>query len=182
LLSDKIRLFNKARRLSITDALTGLYNTRHFYDELNREIERSHRYEEKFSIILCDIDNFKSVNDELGHQAGDEVLCSVADILTSTARMTDTVARYGGEEFILILPETTKDKAEALAERIRISIDSRTFLENEGNIRVSISCGVASYPVDSQTSKGILYCSDMAMYRAKELGKNRVVCYGDEGR
>ena len=181
LLSDKIRLFKKARMLSITDSLTGLYNIRHFYEELDREIERSHRYDEQFSVILCDIDNFKAVNDDFGHQAGDEVLRSVSDILTSNARVTDTVARYGGEEFILILPETSKDKAAALAERIRIAVSSCTMLREEGGIRVSLSCGVASYPVDSQSSKGILYCSDMAMYKAKGLGKNMVVCFDAEG-
>jgi len=180
MLSDKIRLFSEARKLSITDGLTGLSNTRHFYEELNREVERSHRYEESFSLVLCDIDNFKNVNDNFGHQAGDEVLCSVADILAGTARATDTVARYGGEEFILILPETSKDKARALAERIRLSVDSSIFLEKEGGLKVSISCGVASYPDDSNAAKGLLYCSDMAMYRAKELGKNRVVCFNED--
>lgn len=180
MLSDKIRLFNEAKKLSITDALTGLYNARHFYEELEREVERSQRYGESFSIILCDIDNFKAVNDSCGHQAGDEVLCSVADVLASTARVTDTVARYGGEEFIVILPETAKDKAAALAERIRVAIDSSDFLPNEGGLKVSISCGVASYPDDSDNSKTLLYCSDMAMYKAKEFGKNRVVCFEKE--
>ena len=182
LLSDKIRLFNEARRLSLTDPLTGLYNTRFFYEELSREVERSQRYGKPFSIILYDVDNFKSVNDNFGHQAGDEVLRSIAHILMGAARSADTVARYGGEEFILILPETDRDKAASLAERIRKAVESSIFQHNEDSIDISISGGVACCPQDSPSAKGLLYCADMAMYMAKGLGKNRVVCFEGKGR
>ncbi len=179
LIAEKIMLFQETRRLAVTDALTGLYNTRYFYDILNSEVARTLRYSTPFSLILFDIDDFKALNDTYGHQAGDEVLLSFARVLKETSRKTDTVARYGGEEFISILPNTGRDKAFSLAVRIKEVVESTAFLGEEA-IRITISGGVATFPDDAADAKELLYAADMAMYRAKAAGKKRIKCYREK--
>lgn len=174
LIAEKIRLFQEAERLAITDGLTGLYNIRFFYDELNKEMARSKRYNTLFSLILFDIDNFKALNDTYGHQAGDEALRSIALVLKSESRQTDIVARYGGEEFILLLPNTPRHEAFSLAERLREKIENKSYLEEK--VKINISGGIAAFPEDAGDSKSLLYAADMAMYEAKARGKKQI-CY-----
>lgn len=176
LIAEKVKLFQETERLAVTDALTGLYNARYFYDVLNAEIARTQRYSMPFSLILFDIDDFKALNDTFGHQAGDEVLCSVAQELAGTSRKTDTVARYGGEEFISILPNTGKDMAYNLACRIKEAVELAHFLDDP-SVKVTLSGGVATFPFDAIDAKGLLYAADMAMYEAKAAGKRRICCY-----
>lgn len=181
LVLDKLRLYEEANRLAITDGLTGIYNSRHFYRILGGEIARTDRYGTPFSLIIFDIDDFKRCNDTYGHQAGDDILQGVASIMSLMARKVDIVARYGGEEFIILLPNTEKDEATVLAERIRNAIEGQVFRSpfiNEG-YKVTISGGIATYPVDGRDSKSIMYAVDQALYRAKEKGKNRVWAYGE---
>jgi diguanylate cyclase (GGDEF)-like protein len=176
LITEKILLFQKTQRLSVTDPLTGLYNVRHFYRMLDSEVARTNRYSEQFSLILFDIDNFKSINDTYGHQAGDEVLAMVAEILARSSRQTDIMARYGGEEFIAILPNTPKNEAFNLGMRIKGAVDERDYLNGKG-IKVTLSGGVASFPDDAADAKALLYAADMAMYDAKAEGKDRICLY-----
>lgn len=110
LIIEKVELFNETRRLSITDSLTDLFNSRYFYKALDKEIARSNRYKTPFSLAIFDIDDFKSLNDTYGHQAGDEVLRNIAGILRAESRETDIIARYGGEEFVIIFPNTVKKR------------------------------------------------------------------------
>lgn len=176
LIAEKIKLFQETQRLALTDGLTGLYNVRFFYDMLNKEIARSRRYHTLFSLILFDIDDFKIINDTHGHQAGDDVLRSVASILKTVSRETDIVVRYGGEEFILMLPSTPKHEALTLADRIREKVEEFSYLGKE-TVKITMSGGVATFPEDAEDSKALLYAADMAMYEAKGKGKKQVCCY-----
>ncbi len=179
MIADKVKLFMETQRLAITDGLTGLHNVRHFYEELDKEIARAQRYSATFSLVLFDIDNFKVINDTYGHQAGDEVLQDVAEVLLKVSRKSDVVARYGGEEFITMLPNTPRKEAYTHAHRIKEAVDGRTYL-GEDSVSITISGGVASFPDDAPDAKSLLYAADMALYNAKATGKNAVVCYRRE--
>lgn len=179
LVLDKIRIYEEANRLAITDGLTGIYNSRYFYRVLEVEIARTERYGSPFSLIIFDIDNFKICNDTYGHQAGDDILQGVASVISTLARKVDIVARYGGEEFVILLPNTEKREAMILAERIRKAIEekplSSPFIKNGYN--VTVSGGVASYPADGKNSTSVMYSADRALYMAKDKGKNKVWPY-----
>lgn len=176
LIVEKVRLFQETQRLALTDGLTGLHNVRYFYDMLNKEIARTRRYQTLFSLILFDIDDFKVINDTYGHQAGDDVLRSVAFILKGASRQADVAARYGGEEFILILPNTPKHEALNLANRIKEKVERYSYLEAEA-VKITISGGIATFPDDAEDAKTLLYSADMALYEAKSLGKKQIHCY-----
>jgi diguanylate cyclase (GGDEF)-like protein len=176
LIAEKIRLFQETQRLAITDDLTGLHNVRFFYDVLDTEIARTIRYLKPFSLVLFDVDDFKRLNDMHGHQAGDEVLRSVALTIKETLRLTDTVARYGGEEFIAVLPNTDKINAFSMATRVMNAVESSFFLGDK-SVRITLSGGVATFPDDAKDAKSILYVADMAMYDAKAQGKKKICCY-----
>jgi diguanylate cyclase (GGDEF)-like protein len=177
MIADKIKLFQETQRLAITDGLTGLFNIRHFYDELEKEIARAQRYSTGFSLALFDIDDFKVLNDTYGHQSGDEVLRDVTEMMLHVSRKTDIVARYGGEEFISILPNTPKDEAYKHAYRIKDSVEGKLYL-GENSVRLTLSGGISSFPEDAEDAKALLYAADMAMYQAKAAGKNRIYRYG----
>lgn len=176
LIVEKVRLFQETQRLALTDGLTGLHNVRYFYDMLNKEIARTRRYQTLFSLVLFDIDDFKVINDTYGHQAGDDVLRSVAFILKGASRQADVAARYGGEEFILILPNTPKHEALNLANRIKEKVERYSYLEAEA-VKITISGGIATFPDDAEDAKALLYSADMALYEAKAMGKKQVYCY-----
>ncbi|MBI5074793.1 MAG: diguanylate cyclase [Nitrospirae bacterium] len=175
---DKIKLFQETKRLSVTDGLTGLFNSRYFYRYLDLEISRTKRYGSSFSLMLFDIDNFKKLNDTYGHQAGDEVLQELARIFKSVSRETDIVVRYGGEEFVIILPNTAEDEAIALANRILLTVqETKIKINATERVSITISGGVASFPQNASTAKNLLNAADSAMYAAKTAGKNTIVCY-----
>jgi len=175
---DKIRLFQETKKLSVTDSLTGLYNSRYFYKYLDLEISRTKRYGSSFSLLLFDIDNFKRLNDTYGHQAGDGVLQELTRILKSVSRETDVVVRYGGEEFVIILPNTGEEEAIALANRILKSVQETVIMINATDtVSITVSGGVASFPQNASTAKGLLNAADSAMYAAKTAGKNTIVYY-----
>ncbi len=171
-----MELNRKLEALSITDGLTGLYNHRYFYKRLAEEIERAKRYDRRLSLIMADIDNFKLYNDTHGHQKGDVVLKGVAECIKNTIRMNDVPARYGGEEFAIILPETGKDTAVKVADRIRHEVERRSFpgeASQPGGV-LTISLGVATFPDDGITVDELVKRADEALYMAKRNGRNRV--------
>lgn len=165
------------------DSLTELFNHRYFQERMKNELHRAERCNHPLSIIMIDIDHFKVINDSFGHITGDAVLKEFAILLTSLARGMDVIARYGGEEFAIILPETTLDKATHAAERIRTTTKDHVFhADSHIPVMLTVSLGVAQYPVHSKDSDGLIMAADLAMYRAKSLGRDHVIAYvtGDE--
>lgn len=164
-------------RLSITDKLTGLYNRAKLDSVLNKEFEKATRYNDIFSVIIMDIDFFKSVNDNFGHQIGDDVLKESAKILSSCIRTSDTLGRWGGEEFLIICPNSKQEDAIKLANRINIAIKQHTFLTYPR--KVTMSLGVASYCSIFKKAEDIVASADIALYKAKQAGRDRVVGEND---
>ncbi|RXJ76267.1 GGDEF domain-containing protein [Aliarcobacter skirrowii] len=164
-------------RLSITDKLTGLYNRAKLDSVLNTEFEKAIRYNDIFSVIIMDIDFFKSVNDNFGHQIGDDVLKESAKILSSCIRTSDTLGRWGGEEFLIICPNSKQEDAIKLANRINIAIKQHTFSTYPK--KVTMSLGVASYCSIFKKAEDIVASADIALYKAKQTGRDRVVGEND---
>jgi diguanylate cyclase (GGDEF)-like protein len=156
---------------SIRDGLTELYNHRYFRRELERRVNESERYDLTFCLVMLDLDHFKRVNDRHGHQAGDEVLRKLGDLLIKSTREADVVARYGGEEFAVILPETNRAEGTELAERIRLKIESHDFGLGES---ITISGGIAEYPSDGESDTALIQAADNRLYHAKESGRNEI--------
>jgi len=168
------KLYKKTLDVSIRDDLTGLHNRRYFNERLLDEIERAQRYGEAVSILMCDIDHFKRVNDTYGHPFGDSVLCWVGDQLQKNLRKTDVISRYGGEEFAILLMNTKRTEASNIAEKIRDSIEKSLFSHLNTGIKITLSFGVATLGDDSNTFEGLLIRVDNALYSAKIQGRNRV--------
>jgi diguanylate cyclase (GGDEF)-like protein len=166
------QVYEELEHKAISDGLTGLHNHRHFHEMLEAETRRAERYGASFCLLMLDLDHFKTVNDTVGHQKGDEVLRAVSDVLRSCSRETDYLARYGGEEFTVILPHTELQEAVALAHRIRGGV-SDIDVGHDGP-SVTVSAGVAAYPESAETSEGLLAAADAALLRAKALGRDRV--------
>jgi len=176
---DKILLFQHTKELSNTDDLTGLYNRRYFNQYYEREVLRAKRYRRPLSVLMVDIDHFKNYNDINGHLLGDEILKKVARLLESNLRKADIVARYGGEEFVILLPEIDKTHADQVAEKLRRTIELKSFPKEQyqPNKNITISLGLATLPDDSTNARELVELADRALYRAKAEGRNRVVAY-----
>lgn len=167
----------KLQELAITDALTGLYNYRHFCNVLDIELSRSKRQHLPVSLIMLDIDYFKNYNDKLGHQAGNEILIDLATLISRNVRRIDTVVRYGGEEFSLILPFTSLNNAATAAEKIRALVEEHNFPRQnvQPNQCITISCGIATFPRDAESCEQLIQIADKRLYQAKMTGRNKVV-------
>jgi diguanylate cyclase (GGDEF)-like protein len=161
-----------------TDGLTGLFNHRRFQEALTLEVARAERYDAEFCLLMMDLDRFKSVNDTVGHQRGDDVLRDVADVLRHCSRESDFAARYGGEEFAMILPHADVDEARRVAERIRGQVADLSAIEP--GVSVTISVGIASFPHDAAETDVILGAADAALLCAKVRGRNCVYTFGDD--
>ena len=180
---------NKAQlwQMAVTDSLTGLYIRRYFLSKFGDELRRSQRFGHTLSVIMCDIDLFKRVNDTYGHEVGDTVLKGVAEVIQRDARTVDVTARFGGEEFAMLLIETGKNAAIQAAERFRSKIAELEL----GPAKVTVSFGVATFPEDADVVEGLIKKADIALYNAKKAGRDCVVSYeegmimpsgdGDEG-
>lgn len=159
------------------DSLTGLFNYRSFKDRLQSEVTRSKRYRKFFSLIIFDLDGFKSYNDKFGHKAGDEALKKIALVMQKATRESDFVARYGGEEFVVILVESDKRRAYSVAERIRRKISELPLKQS-----ITVSGGLATFLVDSDNGDGLFQFADKAVYKAKREGKNKICLFYEDRR
>ena len=166
-------LFEKTQELAIRDSLTGLYIQRHFFERLKEEHRRALRSGHVMSLLMCDLDHFKTVNDRWGHGAGDLMLVRFAEILREKAQ-TGILARYGGEEFSVLLPEMEKEKAALLAEQIREAMETSPFSIRRERIQMTVSIGVACIPEDTLDDEELVRKADEALYQAKREGRNRV--------
>lgn len=166
---------HKLEDLSIRDGLTGIYNRRELEKRLHQECQRARRYHRPLSVLMLDIDHFKNVNDRYGHQAGDEVLITVADLIQLNVRPVDVVCRYGGEELAVILPETNAEGASTAAERIRSTVEDSITATPQGDmVHVTVSIGLATFPRDGDTAASLIHAADQALYVAKQEGRNLV--------
>jgi diguanylate cyclase (GGDEF)-like protein len=178
----ELKLFEEANHFSKCDSLTGLYNRGYFEESLGGEISRARRYDTEFSILFMDLDDFKRVNDSMGHLAGDFVLKKVANLIINEKREEDVVARYGGEELVVILPETNKVNTIIKAERIRKKIQDMNLVFEGKKINISVSGGIATFPQDALEADKLIHCADQALYRAKSEGKNRICLFSIDKR
>jgi len=172
---EKKLLINNLNHLSTIDGLTGLFNRRALTDILQRELERAERYGSDLSLILCDVDKFKSINDIYGHAAGDKALQAVSESLKIALRKSDILGRYGGDEFMIILPETSLDGAKKLAEKIRVAVlEIALELPVNARIGLSLSVGVASCCAPMEDIDTLVKLADTALYTSKHEGRNMV--------
>lgn len=170
-ITDKLKLARKLARMSITDALTGLYNHRHFYNILKQEMARARRHDRPLSLLLFDLDKFKEINDTLGHDEGDATLKTIGKLVKKNIRAIDFAFRYGGDEFTVILPEATRVEAFNAAERLRAAIEKAHL----GHITLSI--GLAELKEVNDAIE-FVRLTDNAMYSAKKQGGNRICLFG----
>jgi diguanylate cyclase (GGDEF)-like protein len=172
-------LVGHLKELSITDSLTGLFNKRYFEERFFEELQRSERHNLSFSLAMLDIDDFKLFNDTEGHLSGDEVLKNIANIAKESTRVIDIIARFGGEEFAIIMPQTEKDEAFFVAERIRKSIREQLshtwrYFPKE---HITVTAGVATFPSDGKDMKNLIRNADKALYKGKKEGKDKTVLF-----
>jgi len=174
LTNERTQMLEKLKKLSITDGLTKLYNSRHFYSQIKTEIDRSLRYEHPLSLLILDIDHFKEYNDRFGHLEGDKVLVRLGQVIKLLLRKMDSAYRYGGEEFTVILPETESAEAKTVAERIRTAVKSIVFTPKPGEeVSISISIGMTAYQ-PSEDLATFIQRADQALYGSKAAGRDKV--------
>jgi len=174
-ISERKELSRRLEFLVDHDFLTGLFNRRHFEQELAQEMERSARYGFSGAVLLIDLDNFKDVNDTFGHMAGDDLLRGIGGLMRHRLRRTDTLARVGGDEFAVLLPQTDGDQARVLADEFVKALSRQTAVHANQSIRITVSVGVAMF--DNNGNAEAMACADLAMYEAKQAGRNRFVVY-----
>lgn len=176
---ENARHVQRIHELTITDDCTTLYNSRHLNFMLDTEIYRSHRYAFEFSLIFIDLDHFKNVNDTHGHLVGSKLLSEIGSAIKEKCRLIDLAFRYGGDEFVVLLPQTSKENALAVANRLHKLIGETVWLKDAGlNVHITTSVGVASYPTDSRTKAELLHLADEAMYYVKNTTRDAVAVAG----
>ncbi|MBI4978891.1 MAG: diguanylate cyclase [Spirochaetes bacterium] len=175
----EIKIYELKTKLALIDPLTELYNRRYIEEYLPKEINRSSRHGLNFCVLFMDIDDFKSVNDTHGHHVGDDVLRAIGSIISAAIRVEDVGGRYGGEEFLVIMPETEIEGAKIFANRLLEKIRAHAFPHN---MTVTVSGGIASFPMHGSTAKEILEKADKALYYSKYTGKDRVNIFSIERR
>lgn len=174
------RLMDTLRESNLRDAMTGLHNRRFLEEYVETLVATNLRRKTQVSVLMLDLDYFKMVNDNHGHDAGDAVLKALAKVLTQSVRSSDMVIRYGGEEFLIILQDTAEESADAVAEKIRISVEALKVQVGGVTLQKTISIGISDFPKDSETFWQAVKYADVALYRAKEEGRNRVVRFNKE--
>jgi len=174
----RVRLYERIEKLAITDSLTRAQTRRYCLERFDEEFQRSKKHNLRLSCLMVDIDHFKKYNDKYGHLVGDAVLRETAKTMKLCIREIDLLGRFGGEEFIIILPDTSKEAAVFVAERIRQQIEKQQIKAYDEALKVTISIGIATFPVDARGYEELIDKSDWALYRAKKIGRNRVCTFG----
>ena len=173
----RILLYKKVQALAITDSLTGISGRRHFLERAEEEVGRSKKFKSVFSLLIVDVDDFKSYNDKYGHLVGDAILKQISQMVKVNLRQIDLVCRYGGDEFLAVLSETASSEAEIVADRIRKTIESTKIKAYDEFLRVTVSIGVSVFPKDSRLLGRLIERADQALYQAKTAGRNQVKIY-----
>lgn len=174
-LADIEQLKNRIREQSIRDPLTNLYNRRFLNEFMERELALARRNQKPLAVVMLDLDHFKQLNDQFGHQTGDKVIEMVAKHLLRQSRRTDILFRYGGEEFLVILPNTNATQARHLAENWRVHVEQAQVFAKHQAVNITLSAGVACYPEQGTTAFNLIQAADEALYQAKAAGRNQVV-------
>jgi two-component system cell cycle response regulator len=174
---DNAQLYERALQLAFTDSLTGLYNRRYLLEEFDREFARANRNESSLSLVMIDLDDLKTINDQFGHNEGDIALRELARILRLNTRASDLAARWGGDEFVLLAPDTDSKRAYIIGERIRSQVERSRPMVSDQQISIKVSVGIASYPAHASSVTELIKRADQAMYNAKGLGKNQVCVF-----
>jgi diguanylate cyclase (GGDEF)-like protein len=171
-------LYKQVQELAITDTLTGIFTRRFYMQRFREELERSLEFNLKFSFLMIDVDHFKDCNDEYGHLVGDVLLKEVSKTIKENIRQIDLMGRYGGEEFSIVLVETDKEGAKFAAERIRRSLEERHIRAYDEDLKATISIGISTFPSDAKNADELIEKADLALYKAKQTGRNKVCVYG----
>ncbi|MFH1138526.1 MAG: diguanylate cyclase [Pseudomonadota bacterium] len=177
----EINLFLKKEETALKDELTGLFNRRFFNQMLAQEIDRARRFGEPVSVLMLDVDYFKRFNDTQGHPQGDQILAELAVVFRNTSRSIDHLTRYGGEEFAFILPRADRSEALIAALRHCRAVEERRFLGPKAH-RLTVSIGAATYPLDARDGKELVQKADLALYKAKNAGRNGAVSFNEDKR
>jgi len=180
LASDILSAKKQIALLSQTDELTGLLNMRAFNLILNKEIQKSSRHKQPFTIVMIDVDDLKTVNDHYGHQAGSRLLKIIAGSILDCVRTSDVLARYGGDEFVILMTQTSTEHARMVAERIRAAIHNTSFDTHGNRVATTVSIGIGSFPDSVSTADAVFEKADIALYKSKQDGRNRVTFYERE--
>ena len=170
----------RLKQLTKTDFLTQLFNRGHWEENLIQEFKRLQRYQHKSTLLMCDIDHFKRINDTYGHAAGDVVIQAIADAVRKNLRSTDIAGRYGGEEYAVLLVDTTLKQATVLAERLRQSVEALCIAYNGQQLKVTLSLGLAEYHTDMTEHRQWIEAADKGLYQSKANGRNQVTCFTPE--
>ena len=173
----RLRLYQQIERLAITDGLTEVYTRRYILSRFEEEVNRSQIRKIQLSFLMIDVDYFKKVNDQYGHLTGDQILREAASLIKENVRGIDIVGRYGGEEFCVVLPDTDREGAQYVAERIRAAIEKTPLKAYDNVIKVTVSIGSATFPEDGKNLSELLDKADWALYRAKKMGRNRICAF-----
>jgi two-component system, cell cycle response regulator len=171
------RMVKRLEELATTDGLTGLLNKRALTEMAKQKLRSAQRFTKPLSVLVCDLDHFKRVNDTYGHDVGDRVIVGFADVLRRAKRETDTVGRFGGEEFVVVCEQTDPEGAELLARRVRQELAATTFVTKDGPLRVTCSVGVATYPQAGGDWDELFKSTDEALYASKRAGRDRVTLW-----
>jgi len=176
----RITLYEQVEQLALTDSLTDVHTRRYFWERFEEELRRAQKRKMQLSFLMLDVDNFKKFNDQYGHMTGDRILNKIGSVIKESVREIDIAGRYGGEEFSVVLPDTGVDGAKFVAERIRTAVENTLIKAYDHVLKVSISIGIATFPKDAKEPQSLVEKADMALYRAKEIGRNCTYAFGSE--